>query len=149
MNLLTAENAIVTRLEAQIKSTDTSDLTAPKIQSFPQEPEIHFENINAQGEILVRLEFGDGSIPIANRESVINQDINVNWGIYIVHPQLVTHTGIYNWIEKIKDALTGWAVTEWADSTPLYMTNFSFIEESGGIWMYQMIFQHTLEESEA
>ena len=149
MDILTAENAIVTRLEDQIKSTLTSDLSAPKFESFPQDPETYLENINPQGAILVRLENGDATVPIPNRESVVVQDISTNWGIYIVHPQLVTHTGVYEWMRKIKDALTGWAITELPESTPLYMTQFGFVEESGGIWMYQMIFRQGLEESEA
>jgi hypothetical protein len=148
MNILTAENAIITRLQDQIKSTLTSDFDAPLIQSFPKDPNIHFESINPQGEILVRFDSSNPDLPIANRESVIVQDMPINWGVWIVTNNLVEHTGAYEWISAVKDALTGWAVSDWADSTPLYCTNIQLIEESGGIWFYEMMFQHFLEESE-
>lgn len=149
MDILTAENAILSRLEDQIKSTLTSDFESPKFSSFPQDPTTYFENLSSQGEILVRFGGSTPSIPVPNRESIITQDLPIDWAIWIISPNLITHTGVYNWIEKVKEALTGWAVTEWADSTPMYCTNIQFIDEDGGIWFYEMTFQHVLKESEA
>lgn len=149
MNLLEAENAIVTRLETQIKASLSSDFDAPKIQSFPQDPLSHFESISPNGEILVIFESLNPELPEPNREGVIVQQIAINWNVWIVHPNLTSHTGVYSLMEDVKDALTGWTVTDWDDSTPMYMTNADFIDEQGGNWYYGMTFQHILEESEA
>jgi len=155
MNLLEAENAIKTRLEAQIKATATTDFDAPIVDSFPKDPVQHFENINPQGEILVIFAGAVPTIPEPNREGVVVQDVAIDWVVSVVMPNLTSHTGIYNWIEKVKDALTGWHIgddtdagTEWDNSGPMYCTNIQFIEEQGGIWYYEMTFQHILEESE-
>ena len=148
MDLLAAETAIIERLKTQIVSGLSSNLSAPRVDSFPQDPRQHFENLSPTGEILVRFNDALGSDPDPNRNSVIVQNFIPNWSIWIVMPNLVTHTGIYNWIEKVKDALTGWTITGWDDSTPLYCNNIGFIDEKGGNWFYEMNFTCETEESE-
>lgn len=151
MNLLTAENAIIARLEDQIKATSTTDFDAPVVQAFPQDPTVHFENTHPNGEILVRFDGFIPDLPEPNRESVIVQNIPINWAIWIVMPNLIEHDGIYNWINKVKNALTGWyyTATTLKDWGPFYCTNCQFVEEKGGLWVYEMAFQQVLEESEA
>lgn len=148
MDLLAAENAIVTRLDNQVKSSLKSDFGAPKIQSFPQNPTDHFESISPVGEILVRFESMSAEAPEPNRVGTIVQDILINWSIWIISPNLITHTGVYTYIDKVKDALTGWTITDWYDSSPMYLQNTNFIQEEGGFWYYEMLFQHQLAESE-
>lgn len=148
MDLLTAENAIVTRLEDQIKATLTTDFDSPLIQSFPKNPTEHFESIGPNGEILVRFDSQSPEPPEPNREKVIVQNGPINWAIWIIKQDLTNHGGIYDTIDKIKDALIGWTITDWDDSSPMYLTNVQFIEEKGGFWFYEMMFQHIIEESE-
>jgi len=148
MDILAAENAIVARIDDQIRSSTTTDFQAPKVKSFPDNPVTHFENINKTGEILVRLDSVSANTPEPNRTSTITQELTVNWSIYVLHRNLKAHQGVYAYIEAVKSALTGWTITDLDDATPMWMIDTNFVEEQGGVWIYEMSFQYTYEESE-
>lgn len=158
MNLLTAQNAIIARLKDQIKAEDSTDFQAPKIDSFPRDPTQYFDSIHSNGEILIRFERFVSEQPEPNRSNYIVQNLSIEWSIWIVSRDLINPTnktkGAYYYIDKVKDALSGWTIsltegsttTTWNDSTPIYFTNGEFVEESEGVWFYALTIEHVLEE---
>lgn len=154
MDLVLAEKAIIARLKDQLNTSVASDFDVPYIQSFPENPPEHFESLSPDGEILVHFSRQLASIPEPKRTSEIIQDINLEWELWLIYPELVEHSAAYPWLTAIKNALNGWTLTytdqgsttTWDDSSPLFMTDVELVLQLGGIWYYRMNFQHIIEE---
>jgi hypothetical protein len=144
MNILTAENAIVTRLKAVI-----TGVTAPSIQAFPNNPQDFFKRLHGNGAILVRFASSTYTEPLRNRQKVILQDRTGRWLITIVHRNLsptTGHTGLYTFLTSVRQALTGYTVTNQADSSMMYPVRDGYAGYEEGKWFYEIEFEHTWPE---
>jgi len=148
MNLLTAEQDIIARLTTVFKDIDTpKNRSHPKIESFPRDPAQFYEALRPEGAILVRYESSIYEPPEPNRNKTIVQDRTASWIISIVHRGLIDHDGVYAKMANVRTALTGYSLSDYAESTVLYPVSDRFVEEVGGVWHYEIVFQHTIPET--
>lgn len=144
MNLSTAESAIVARLQALITGA-----TAPKIQSFPNNPAQYFARIHANGAILVRYQSSTFEEPRPNRKKVVAQMRTARWLVTMVHRHLnpgAGHGGIYATAQDVRQALTGYTVTGETRSSMMYPVRDGYTGYEDGVWYYEMEFEHTWPE---
>lgn len=141
MDLLAAEADIVSHLQ--------SDISATKIQSFPRDPSQAYRLLHHSNAILVRYNRSLYADPMPNRKKGISQIRTLEWIVTMVHKNLVEHDGVYAKLEAVRDSLTGYTVNSIAYSTVLRPLSDGFVSEDGGVWVYEMTFQHDIETWEA
>lgn len=141
MNLLTAEADIVSHLD--------SDISSAKVQSFPRDPTQAYRLLHHTNAILVRYNRSIYSDPTPNRKKGVSQQRTLEWIITVVHKNLVEHDGVYAKLEEVRESLTGYTVNSIDYSTVLRPISDGFVSEDGGVWVYEMTFQHDIETWEA
>jgi len=147
MNLLTSETAIITRIGTAV--------TALKVQAFPANVS-DYELLAATGAVLVRY---DGSTFEEPKATAIKKAANVQlrrarWVLNIIYHSLSINghkdaagtTGIYTYIEAVRGVLCGYTLPALTDSSPLYLLSESFVTQEAANWVYEMVFEHQLEE---
>ena len=149
MDLLAAENDIIAKLNAGI--------TEVKAQSYPNSQNEIFRLLDRNGAILVHY---DGSVyeePTARRTKKVIQRRAVQWSVIlcsrgITGPNIETvRTAAYDILEKIRTTLTGYTVNSLSQSEVMRPVRDSIIaqDKDKGIWFYEFIFVHALDEVEA
>lgn len=147
MNILTIENDIVAKLQADITANTIV------ISSFPADPEDYI--LKRQSSILVRYGGSQYSEPTPNRARKIQQNRTVFWNITVmiinVDP-LTGHQGIYTYLNQIRQSLTEYTVgtqsgSAIALSQMMRPVSDAFVSNEGALWIYEMVFNHILEEA--
>lgn len=145
MNILTIENDIVAKLQAEIT---TSGVT---IESFPRDPQSKYPLYAKTAAILVRYQGSSYEEPVPNVKKTIVQNRSADWAITVLAKGLTGHTGVYTYLQQVRQALTGYTVgttneATIAYSSVMYPVRDAFVSEDAGTWEYEMIFRHQLEE---
>lgn len=130
------ENSIISRLKSKI-----SDLL---VEPYPEKPENYFDEfIHPKGAILVHYL---GSNLLAPKSiNYIIQERRADFGIIVITRDLNLHQGAYNYLDKIRKALTGYRVE---GCSKMYPVKEEFLDEFHGIWQYGMNFTLTFDELE-
>lgn len=127
MNITTLETAIVNKLKQALP-----DLL---IEAYPDHPS-SFKMIHPKGAVLVHYS-GSKFLP-SLFEEVIVQERKVSYDLIILNRSLRGNGGIYDTMDKVREALTGFQ-TE--DTTKFYPLEEEFILEENGLWQYGMRFE--------
>lgn len=129
MNIRAIENSIITKLK--------TDFPEVLVEGFPDKPS-EFILLHSIGALLVHYQGSN----YTNSESLgyIVQDNKKEFSITIVTRNLRANQGAYEYLDKVKAALTGFQVDE---CTKLMPTKDFFISENGGIWQYGINFTLT------
>lgn len=138
MDLQAAEDAIIAAIR------DTGAMATP----FPENPEAYVPT-HAELMHLVRFDSDTFAEPVPNRKRVITQETRGEWIVVTVFRQLRDHKGIYAHLEALREALTGYTLTDVAQATVLYPVRRNFLMEKSGQWFYQSVFAMSRPESEA
>jgi hypothetical protein len=126
MNINDIENSIIERLRSKI-----SDL---HIEGFPEKP-AEFRLIHPKGAILVHYQGGNYSE--SKSIDCIYQDKKLEFSITIVMKHLRTHEGAYEYLDIVRQILTGFKPENCSKMIP---TKEEFIGEDNGIWQYSINF---------
>lgn len=126
MNIRQIENSIIDKLKA--------DFPEVLVEGFPDKPS-EFILLHSIGALLVHYQGSNYS----NSQSLgyIVQDNKKEFSITIVTRNLRANQGAYEYLDKVKAALSGFQVDE---CTKLMPTKDFFISENGGIWQYGINF---------
>ncbi len=129
MNIRQIENSIIEKLK--------TDFPEVLVEGFPDKPS-EFTLLHAVGALLVHYQ---GSI-YSNTQALgfITQENKKEFSITIVTRNLRANQGAYEYLDKVKSALTGFQVDECSKLMP---TKDFFISENGGIWQYGINFTLT------
>lgn len=129
MNIREIENSIITKLK--------NDFPEVLVEGFPEKPS-EFILLHAVGALLVHYQGSN----YTNSKSLgyIVQDNKKEFSITIVTRNLRANQGAYEYLDKVKSALSGFQVDE---CTKLMPTKDFFISENGGIWQYGINFTLT------
>lgn len=129
MNIREIENSIITKLK--------NDFPEVLVEGFPEKPS-EFILLHAVGALLVHYQGSN----YTNSKSLgyIVQDNKKEFSITIVTRNLRANQGAYEYLDKVKAALSGFQVDE---CTKLMPTKDFFISENGGIWQYGINFTLT------
>lgn len=129
MNIRAIENSIINKLK--------TDFPEVLVEGFPDKPS-EFILLHSIGALLVHYQGSN----YTNSESLgyIVQDNKKEFSITIVTRNLRANQGAYEYLDKVKAALTGFRVDE---CTKLMPTKDFFISENGGIWQYGINFTLT------
>lgn len=128
------EKAIIDRLREKI-------IGIP-IESFPDKPE-EYHLLHPSAAILVRYAGSNFTPPLST--SMILQDRTIDFDIVIVARSLTDNRGVYELLESIRVALSGFIIS---GCTRLYPKKDEFINENDGIWQYAILFSTTRRVSE-
>ena len=121
------ETAIVTQLKEFLP-----DLL---VEAYPDHPS-SFKMIHPKGAVLVHYS-GSKFMP-SLFEEVIVQERKVSYDLILLNRSLRGNGGIYDTMDKVREALTGFQ-TE--DTTKFYPLEEEFILEENGLWQYGMRFE--------
>lgn len=126
MNIKEIENSIIEHLKNSFPELS--------VQGFPDKPE-EFILLHPTGAILVHYQGSN----YTNTEALgfISQVNKKEFGITIVTRDLRSNNGAYEYIDKIKSALSGFKIDE---CTQLFPVKDYFISENKGIWQYGINF---------
>ena len=126
MNIKEIETSIIEQLKTSFPEV--------LVQGFPDKPS-EFNLLHPIGAILVHYQ---GSI-YTNTEALgfVTQENKKEFGITIITRNLRTHNGAYEYIDKVKSAISGFKIDE---CTSLIPTKDYFISENKGIWQYGINF---------
>lgn len=129
MNIRQIENSIIDKLK--------TDFPEVLVEGFPDKPS-EFILLHSIGALLVHYQGSN----YTNSESLgyIVQDNKKEFSITIVTRNLRANQGAYEYLDKVKAALTAFQVDE---CTKLMPTKDFFISENGGIWQYGINFTLT------
>ena len=142
MNLITAEDAIIAQLSAEIDNVH--------IQSFPDNPS-EFQHVHPNASLLVMYNSSNYSDPISNNQGFLTQDRTPQWVISILTRNLKLakgQQGSYVFLESIRRALTGFTIPGFSDATIMWPTGDRFVTENQGLWQYQITFVFGIPEHE-
>ena len=137
-------------IEEEIVDKLKADILNIHVQSFPDNAS-KFQNIHVNGSLLVRYLGSSYSEPEANSRSVLVQGRTHEWEITIIDKSLKlkdAHQGVYNRIEQVRNALSGYTVPSLPDATILYPIRDGFVNSQAGMWQYEIIFSFIEPSSE-
>ncbi len=129
MNIRAIENSIITKLKTSFPEV--------LVQGFPDKPS-EFILLHPVGALLVH--YQGGNYTNSNALSFVSQSNKKEFSITIVTRNLRENEGAYEYIDKVKEALTGFKPYECSELMP---TKDFFISENGGIWQYGINFTTT------
>ena len=126
MNIRDIENSIIDKL----KNTFPEVIT----EGFPDKPS-EFILLHPIGALLIHYQGSNYN----NTESLgfINQENKKEFAITIVTRNLRANTGAYEYIDRLRNTLSGFKIDE---CTSLIPTKDYFISENNGIWQYGINF---------
>jgi hypothetical protein len=144
MDIKELETAIVTKIKEALP-----DLL---VEAYPDHPS-SFKMIHPKGAILVHYS-GSRFLP-SLFEEVIVQERKVSYDLILLNRSLRSNGGIYDTMDKVREALTGFQVavpltSEGEDplrtnvlplATKFYPLEEEFILEENGLWQYGMRFE--------
>lgn len=129
MSINNIENSIIERLKNKFPELH--------VEGFPEKP-AEFRLIHPKGAVLIHYQGGNYSDQKAL--AVIVQDKKLEFSITIVMKHLRTHEGAYEYLEKVRDLLTGFKPE---NCSKMFPTKEEFIGEDNGIWQYSINFVTT------
>jgi len=149
MDLLGAENDIIAKLAA--------DITSIPVRTYPNTQFDIYKIIQKDGAILVHYNGSTYDDAIPKRSKKVIQNRVIQWAIVLAYrgitgPNIETvRTAAYDYLEAIRASLTGYTVNSMDYSEVLRPVRDSIIaqDKDKGIWFYELIFQHGLNEVEA
>ena len=126
MNIRNIETVIIEKLKA--------DFPEILVIGFPDKPS-EFILLHQIGALLVHYQGGNYS----NTQALnfITQEAQKEFSITIVTRNLRNNNGAYDYLEKVKSALSGFKIDE---CSLLYPVKDFFISENAGIWQYGINF---------
>ncbi len=128
MDILSIQNSIKNKLEQSIQ-----DL---KIESFPSGFQDYLGRFtHAKGAILVHYAGSDYTEP--DNHNLIEQLRKSEFDIYIILKNLLKPDDACDYLENIRDILTGYEIE---GCEKIYPVNDNFILEQNGIWIYVIRF---------
>lgn len=127
MNITALETAIVTQLKEALPNL--------LVEAYPDHPS-SFKMIHPKGAVLVHYS-GSKFLP-SLFEEVIVQERKVSYDLILLNRSLRGNGGIYDTMDKVREAFTGFQ-TE--DTTKFYPLEEEFILEENGLWQYGMRFE--------
>ncbi len=130
MSIRAIENSIVMRLKTVFPEV--------LVQGFPDKPS-EFILLHPVGALLVH--YQGSNYTNSNSFSSIIQDNKKEFSITIVTRNLRDNEGAYEYIDKVKETLTGFKPYECSELMP---TKDFFISENSGIWQYGINFATTV-----
>lgn len=146
MNILTAEQAIVTKLAA--------DITTVRVESYPDNP-TKYQMLHPIGALLVQ--YVGSSYNELEEEAIRGKRVNqirvLEWRIVLLYRNLHGHTGltsgIYTYLEAVRESLTGFTITGFTHAGVMYPVSDGIVgrDEKLNLWEYEVIFNHTYPES--
>ncbi len=126
MNIREIEDSIITKLK--------TDFPEVLVQGFPDKPS-EFILLHSIGALLVH--YQGSNYPNSESIGCIVQDNKKEFSITIVTRNLRANKGAYEYLDKVKVALTGFQPDGCSKLMP---TKDFFISENGGIWQYGINF---------
>lgn len=129
MNIRAIENSIIMKLKTSFPEV--------LVQGFPDKPS-EFILLHPVGALLVH--YQGGNYTNSNALSFVSQSNKKEFSITVVTRNLRENEGAYEYIDKVKETLTGFKPYECSELIP---TKDFFISENGGIWQYGINFTTT------
>ena len=126
MNIRNIENIIIEKLKA--------DFPEILVQGFPDKPS-EFILLHPAGALLVH--YQGGSYSNTQALSFITQEAHKEFAVTIVTRNLRGNAGAYEYLDKVKSALSGFKIDE---CSLIYPVKDYFISENSGIWQYGINF---------
>ncbi|OQA18885.1 MAG: Gp37 protein [bacterium ADurb.Bin363] len=127
MTINDIEQAIIKRLQEKI--------TTLKVEGFPEKPD-EYVLTHPKGVVLVQFFSSDFSDSLTD-EDILQQE-TLQFIMSVSVRGLRTHTGAYEYIEQIRQALTGYVLSS---CRPIKPKQIKFAGEEAGIWTYVFIFE--------
>ncbi len=126
MNIKEIENSIIEQLKTNFPEI--------LVQGFPDKPS-EFILLHPIGALLVHYQGSN----YTNTEALgfVTQENKKEFAVTVVTRNLRTHNGAYEYIDKVKTALSGFSIDECYSLLP---TKDYFISENKGIWQYGINF---------
>lgn len=145
MNIKTIEDDIVAKIVALINDNTI------KVAGYPEDAS-KYKDFAQAASILVQYGGSDYDEPDPNSTKKINQVRTVNWIITFLFRGLKTHDGAYAHLQTVRKGLTEYVIGTQSGSAVTYSSMMfpvsdRFISEEGGIWEYEAIYRHRLEET--
>lgn len=126
MSISNIENSIIERLKGEFPELH--------VEGFPEKP-AEFRLIHPKGAILIHYQGGNYSE--TKSLGCIYQEKKLEFSITIVMKHLRTHEGAYEYLDKVRNNLTGFTPENCSKIRP---TKEEFIGEDSGIWQYSINF---------
>lgn len=127
MNIKDLETAIVNKLKVALP-----DLL---VEAYPDNPS-SFKMIHPKGAVLIH--YSGSKFNPSLFEEVIVQERKLTYDLIVLNRSLRGNSGIYETMDKIREALTGF---QYDDTTRFYPIDEEFILEENGLWQYGMRFE--------
>lgn len=127
MDIKDLESAIVNKLKAALPNL--------LVEAYPDNPS-SFKMIHPKGAVLVH--YSGSKFNPSLFEEVIVQERKLTYDLIILNRSLRGNSGIYETMDKIREALTGF---QYDDTTKFYPIDEEFILEENGLWQYGMRFE--------
>ena len=126
MNIRTIENSIIENLKTNFPEV--------LVLGFPDKPS-QFVLLHPIGALLVH--YQGSNYTTTQALSFITQENKKEFSITVITRHLRDNNGAYEYIDKVKAALSGFSIDE---CTSLIPTKDYFISENAGIWQYGINF---------
>ncbi|MBO6273471.1 hypothetical protein J6O48_11925 [bacterium] len=126
MNIREIENSIIEKLKISFPEL--------LVQGFPDKPS-EFNFLHPTGAILVH--YQGSNYTTTQALGFVTQENKKEFGITVITRNLRSHNGAYDYIDKVKSAISGFKIDE---CTSLIPTKDYFISENKGIWQYGVNF---------
>lgn len=127
----------VNHIEASIIEKLKEKITELEVIGFPEKPS-EYKLLHYKGAILVHYQGGNYSE--SKSLGYIFQDKKLEFSITVVMRHLRNHDGAYEYLDKVREILTGF-IPE--NCTKMYPVKEEFISENNGIWQYLINFVTT------
>ena len=129
MNIREIENAIIERLKGGIQDLH--------VEGFPEKP-AEFKLIHPKGAVLVHYQGSNYSEP--KSLGCIYQERKLEFSITVIIKHLRSHDGAYDYLDIVRQALTGFKPE---NCSKMYPLKEYFLAEDNGIWQYSINFAMT------
>jgi ribosomal protein S8 len=133
------EKAIIDKLKENI-----TDL---KVEGFPEDLE-RFQFTHPKGMINVQYYGAKYDSSMTNNLQFISQKKRLQFFISVSLRSLRTHTGVYTYLDAVRNILTGYKIADSSILTKMYPIEEQFVNWNENIWTYAIIFEFVILTSE-
>jgi len=142
MTIKEIENSIIEKL--------SSDVTDLKIEGYPENPDTYRLN-HPKGAVLAHYFGSDFGEPLLGDEpeSFIAQEEKELFVVTLSIRGLRSHQGAYDYINRIKDVLTGYQPVNSLKCKKMYPKQIRFTSQADGVWVYKILFSVKLLTQES
>lgn len=133
MTIKEIENSIIEKL-----NTNITDL---KVEGYPESPDAYRLN-HPKGAVLAHYFGSDFGEPLLGDEpsDFVAQEEKELFVVTLSIRGLRTHQGAYDYINGIKDILTGYQPIDSLKCKKMYPKQIRFISQMDGVWTYKILF---------